>query len=383
VLIYPGILYAAINNKPMKVPFFPPDMFLHDKKTIFQCIYNAGTKNEFILKSNVDEFEKDIIKYTGAKSAIAVHSGTGAVALSLRAIGIGPGDEVITQGFCCQPVASEVINLGATPVFVDVDPLTMVMDPSQIERRITPKTKAILPAHLFSSLVDMKKVKEVADKYNLTVVEDACVQQGAIQNGVFAGLSGDIGTWSFFQMKVMGGCGEGGVVLTNNDELAERCRILRNHGQKERFYYRTVGVNSRMDEIMAGYLRYRLSNFDQVIKKRAEIAAYYHMRFSDIKDKILCPPSDVYTRHCYYMYSIKAKERDALRDFLFSNGIATHVYYPRILTEQQAFRQWQSPLDQLDQCRIASEQNLALPIYPTLSFQQAEMVADSVLKFYN
>lgn len=363
------------------VPFFPPDMFEADKEIIYQQVYDAGISNKFILKENVESLEQEIMEYSGAKAAIAVHSGTGAVALSLRALGIGPGDEVITQGFCCQPVASEIINLGATPIFVDVDPDTMVMDPSKIEARITERTKAILPAHLFSCMVNMPKVKDIAKQYNLKIIEDACVVQGAKLNGIPAGLWGDVGTWSFFQMKVMGGCGEGGVILTDDLELAAKCRMLRNHGQSERFNHVLIGVNSRMDEIMAGFLRYRLKEFDSILKRRADIAEYYHERFASIEGKIKRPPLGTDGR-CYYMYNIQVKRRQELQEHLLSRGIATHIYYPRILPEQRAFIKYQTPADDLAQCKRVSQENLALPIYPRLTDKQAKAVADAVVEFY-
>lgn len=363
------------------VPFFPPDMFEADKEIIYKLIYQAGTSNNFILKDNVEKLEEEIKAYSGAKAVVAVHSGTGAVSLALRALGIGPGDEVITQGFCCQPVASEVIHLGAKPIFVDVDPHTMVMDPAKIESRITKKTKAILPAHLFSCMVDMPAINKIAKQYNLKVVEDACVVQGAKLNNIPAGLWGDIGTWSFFQMKVMGGCGEGGVVLTNDLELADRCRILRNHGQTSRFHHELIGVNSRMDEIMAGFLLYRLKQFDSILKRRIEIAEYYHQRFAEIEGQIKRPPLGS-TDRCYYMYNIQVKNRQQLQDHLLAKGIATHIYYPRVLTEQRAFMSYQTTDDELNECFRVSRENLAIPIYPRLTDEQAKLVADAIVEFY-
>ena len=367
--------------KKMRVPFFPKDMFLEDKEIIYKTIYEAGITNNFILKDNVKKLEEEAKKYTGAKDAIAVHSGTGAVSLSLRAIGVGPGDEVITQGYCCQPVASEVDNLGATPIFVDIDPDTLVMDPSKIKKRITSKTKVILPAHLFSCLVDMPEINKIAKEYGLKVIEDACVQQGALLNGKAAGLLGDLGTWSFFQMKVMGGCGEGGMILTNDEELAYKCRLIRNHGQESRFNHKYIGVNSRMDEIMAGYLLHRFENLDRILKRRLEIATYYNKRFSEIEDKIKLPPKNPQGR-CYYMYTIRSKDRNSLQEFLLNKGIATHVYYPKILPEQKAFINFRSSKDDLKECIKISQESISIPIYPNLTDQQAKIVADTIIEFY-
>jgi dTDP-4-amino-4,6-dideoxygalactose transaminase len=367
----------------MKVPFFPPDIFEKDREFLLDLVHRIGTSGTFILGENVAKLEQRFREATGALDAIAVHSGTGAVAVALRAIGIGPGDEVIVQGFCCQPVASEVINLGATPSFVDVDPQTMVMDAGAIARRITPRTRAILPAHLFADMVDMPTLMDLARRHRIKVVEDACVQQGAVLNGISAGLAGDVGTYSFFQMKVMGGCGEGGMIVTNNLEIARACRIVRNHGQdgNTRFLHHLIGVNSRMDEIMAGFLLHRLDQLGWILERRVEIAEYYHRRFASIADRVALPGNRREGR-CYYMYVIRTPRRDALREHLLQRGIGTQVYYPRPLPAQRAFQEFAASEDRLENCARASRENLALPIYPQLTDAQAEVVADAVLEFF-
>ncbi|HWU87793.1 MAG TPA: DegT/DnrJ/EryC1/StrS family aminotransferase [Kofleriaceae bacterium] len=366
----------------MKVPFFPPDMFEKDRALIHELVYRAGMSSSFILRDNVAALEERFRRITGAREAIAVHSGTGAVAVALRAAGIGPGDEVIVQAYCCQPVASEVIHLGATPIFVDVDPRTMVMDPACVEDAITDRTRAILPAHLFASMVDMPAIMEIARRRNVRVIEDACVQQGASLGSTPAGRFGHLGTFSFFQMKVMGGCGEGGLILTDDPELASACRAIRNHGQQARFHYERLGVNSRMDEIMAGFLLHRLDEMDRILATRADIAAYYHSRFEHLQDRVVLPLPGRKGR-CFYMYTLQTPERDLLAAHLEERGIGTQVYYPRCLPVQTAFRAWARPDDRLEHSLRASRENLALPIYPLLTAAQADAVADAVVDFFS
>jgi dTDP-4-amino-4,6-dideoxygalactose transaminase len=364
------------------IPFFPPDIFERDRAFILELVHRAGMSSSFILRDNVAKLEERFRSITGAQHAIAVHSGTGAVGVALRAAGIGPGDEVIVQAYCCQPVASEVINLGATPIFIDVDPRTMVMDPSRIEERISPRTRAILPAHLFSNMVDMPAVMDIAKRHGLVVVEDACVQQGAVLAGKPAGRWGHLGTFSFFQMKVMGGCGEGGLILTDDPELGAACRMIRNHGQdKVRFRYERIGVNSRMDEIMAGCLLKRLDDLDAMLARRADIAEFYHARLQVLKDRIVLPPPGRDGR-CFYMYVIRTPERDELAAFLAERSIETQVYYPRSLPVQAAFRSFARAEDWIENSLRASRENLALPIYPHLADAQAEAVAQGVLDFF-
>lgn len=367
----------------MKVSFFPPDMFENDREFLLDTIYRVGTSESFILGKNVAALEERFRKETGAGEAIAVHSGTGAVSVSLRAAGIGPGDEVIVQAFCCQPVAEEVINVGARPAFVDIDSRTMVMDPSLIEARVTPRTKAIMPAHLFSALVDMSAVNAVARKHRLTVIEDACVQQGAVRDGLPAGLMGDVGTYSFFQMKVMGGCGEGGMIVTNDKSLASACRAIRNHGQegKTRFLHERLGTNSRMDEVMAAFLLRRFDALPRMLRRRTEIAKYYGARFVSLAERVVLPDS-VGEERCHYMYCIQTSERDALRAHLAGRGIASHVYYPIPLPMQGAFLVYADPTYSIENSKRASNENLALPIYPHLTDAQAEAVADAVVSFF-
>lgn len=368
--------------RELSVPFFPPNMFEQDKSLIKSIVRKAGQNNQFILKDEVSALEAEMCEYSGAKHVIAVHSGTGALGMALRALDIGCNDEVITQSFCCQPVASEVVHLGAKPIFVDVDPDTSVMNPEKIVDSITSKTKAIIPAHLFSCMVDMPRLLEIADAHNIPVIEDACVVQGASLLGKKAGTFGRLGTWSFFQHKAMGGCGEGGVVLTDDDSLADKCRYLRNHGQTSRFYHELLGVNSRMDEIMAAYLRHRLRHYDGMLSRRADIAEFYHKSLAPVSEVIKRPPSGREGR-CYYMYNIQLTRRDELKEYLEKRGIGSQVYYPRPIHTQHGYLEYSDNKDLLTESIRISKENLSLPMYPTLRDEQAQTVVDVILEFYN
>jgi dTDP-4-amino-4,6-dideoxygalactose transaminase len=365
------------------LPFFPLDMFAPHREEILRLVREAGTSNRFILKDNCARLEEELRRRTGAGDVIACASGTGALQLALKALGIGPGMEVIVQAFCCQPVASAVVNLGATPVFVDVDPRTMVMSPACVEERITERTRAILPAHLFSCMVDMPAIREIARRHDLLVVEDAAVQQGASLHGVPAGRWGHVGAFSFFQIKVLGAIGEGGAVLTDDPDLARACRMLRNHGQDgvTRFRHHLLGYNCRMDEIIAGWLLYRLPALEGELQRRARIGEYYNERFAALGEQLVTPPRGREGR-CYYIYSLQTERRDEFRAYLESKGIGSHVYYPLPLPRQPAFAAFASPRDRLPNAERASRRNVAIPAYPTLRDSEVEYIADTVVKFF-
>ena len=365
------------------IHFFSPTVFDADRELIYELVRQAGETNRFILKDHCRALEEEVCRRTGARHAIAVSSGTTAVLVALKAAGVGPGDEVIVQAYCCQPVASQVIALGARPVFVDVDPRTLVMDPAGVERRITARTKAILPAHLFSCMVDMPAIRKIAQKHGLKVVEDACVQQGAELAGQPAGCWGDLGTYSFFQAKVMGACGEGGMILTDDEEIARLCAMLRNHGQDgvNRFLHHWVGFNARMDEIVAGYLCHRYNQLDDILARRAQIAAYYTRRLAHLADRLVLPPEGCEGR-CYYIYAVQTAERDALQAFLAERQIASQVYYPLILPDQQAFQTYADDRDEVPVSRRAARENLALPVHPDLTDAEVARVAEAVEMFF-
>jgi dTDP-4-amino-4,6-dideoxygalactose transaminase len=284
--------------------------------------------------------------------------------------------------FCCQPVASSVANRGATPVFADIDPWTLVLDPAAAEAAVTPRTVAVMPAHVFSVMADMPAFEALTDRHGLRVIEDAAVAQGGVLRGTPAGGWGDLGVFSFFQVKALGTVGEGGVVLTDDDELGARLRRLRNHGQaQQRFVHEDVGHNSRMDEIVAEFLLHRWEHFAERLDRRADIAAHYTERSEPLRDRGLLPPPAGREGRCYYVYSVLTDHRDALRKHLTERNIGTHVYYPLPLPSQPAFAAYGRGR-RFPVAEAAGRRNLALPIWPHLTDAEVEYIADTVVEFF-
>ncbi len=370
------------------IPFFPPDLFHEDRDTLLRLLYEIGTGREqrFILGEHTRRFETALAEGLGVADVVACASGTGALQLVLTALGIGPGDEVVVPAFGCAPPAAAVLHTGAVPVFADVDPVTLTLDPADAARRVGPRTRALMPAHVFSVMADMPAFTALAAAHGLRLVEDSAVAQGASLGGRPAGTWGDAGVYSFVQVKSFGMPGEGGAVVTDDAETARRVRMLRNHGQdgRERFLHHTIGHNSRFDEIQAAFQLHRLPGLAARLARRARIAAHYTERLSGLPG-ITTPPPGTDGR-CYYVYTLLADDRDALRDHLAAHGVATHVYYPRVLPDQAAFapvaarRRPPGGRDGEDwpHARHAAARHLSLPVHHRLTDAQAEHIADTV-----
>ncbi|CAM02488.1 dTDP-4-amino-4,6-dideoxygalactose transaminase [Saccharopolyspora erythraea NRRL 2338] len=368
-----------------EIPFFPPDLFEGDRKVLLNLVREIGTSRDqrFILGDRTRAFEEQLRAQLGAADVVACGSGTTALTLVLRAMGIGAGDEVVVPAFGCAPLASSVVSVGAEPVFADIDPDTMVLDPDRAEEGISPRTRAVMPAHMFSVMADMPRFAELADRAGLRLVEDSAVAQGAVLRGVPAGLWGEAGVFSFVQVKSFGMPGEGGAVVTRDDEIARVVRMLRNHGQdgRQRFVHHLVGYNSRFDEIQAAFQSYRLAGFAARLERRARIAEYYTERFAPLADSGVVPPPPGREGRCYYVYSVQAERRDELREHLASLGIASHVYYPAPLPMQPAFSRYTAEGQRWPNAERASRRILALPVYPHLTDAQVERIADAVCEF--
>jgi dTDP-4-amino-4,6-dideoxygalactose transaminase len=369
------------------LPFFPPDLFEADREALLKALYEVATDPEqkFILGPRTAEFEDALRRDTGAAHVWACGSGTGGLELCVGALDIGPGDEVIVPAFCCQPVASSVVNAGATPVFADVDPWTMVMDPDETESLITERTKALMPAHLFSIMADMPRFGDIARRHGVKVIEDAAVAQGAVLDGVPAGRWGDLGVFSFFQVKALGTAGEGGVVLTDDDDLGRAVKMLRNHGQDgvNRFMHHRIGRNSRFDEVIAAFQLHRLPTFADRLERRARIADYYTERFAPLAERGVKAPPAGRNGRCYYVYSLQVERREDLRAYLTEAGIGTHIYYPRPLPLQPAFAAFAPEGREWPNAQWASRSNLAIPIWPHLTDAAVERIADAVCEFFD
>ncbi|GAA3167917.1 MULTISPECIES: DegT/DnrJ/EryC1/StrS family aminotransferase [Streptomyces] len=366
------------------IPFFPPDLFEQDREVLIDLVHEIGTTpdQKFILGTRTAAFEDALRGLYGTGDVIACSSGTSALTLVLRALDIGPGDEVVVPAYGCAPLANTVAGLGATPVFADIDPWTMVADPQAMDEAVSARTKALMPAHMFSVMADMPALRKLADDRGLRLVEDSAVAQGGVLDGRPAGTWGDAGVFSFVQVKTFGTAGEGGAVLTSDPALGDAVRALRNHGQEgPRFVHQRLGHNSRFDEILAAFQLHRLPGLAARLERRARIAAYYTERFTPLREAGVLPPPPGRNGRCYYVYSLLAERRDALRDHLAERGVASHVYYPLPLPRQPAFAPYAPAGRRWPHAERAAARQLALPVYPHLTDAQVEHVADAVCAF--
>ncbi|MCX5647634.1 MAG: DegT/DnrJ/EryC1/StrS family aminotransferase [Planctomycetota bacterium] len=324
--------------------------------------------------------EKAVAEYCRCRHAIGVSSGTDALLVSLMSLDIGRGDEVITTPFTFFATVGSIVRVGAKPVFVDIDPKTYNIDPSHIEAAVTPKTKAIMPVHLFGQMADMDPILAAAEKHGLAVIEDAAQAIGAEYNGRRAGSLGTCGCFSFYPSKNLGACGDGGMVVTNDDGLARRCELMRNHGAEERYYHRHVGGNFRLDSIQAAIVMVKLKYLESWHEARQRNAAYYNERFADCR-AIQTPYVEPHNRMIYNQYVIRIPgKRDAVEAKLNEKKIGNAIYYPVPLHLQECFADIGHKEGDFPQAERAAREVLALPIYPELTREQLDEVADAVLE---
>jgi dTDP-4-amino-4,6-dideoxygalactose transaminase len=350
------------------------------KDEVTQAISNVCESQAFALGPAVAEFEKNIATYCDCKHAIGVSSGTDALLVSLMALGVEPGDEVITTPFSFFATAGCIVRLGAKPVFVDVDPDFYNINPAGIEEKITEKTRSIIPVHLFGQIAPMKSIKEVASQHNFAVVEDAAQAIGASRDGVKAGNFGDCGCFSFYPTKNLGGFGDGGLVTTNSDALADKIRTLRDHGQKPRYFYKVIGGNFRLDGIQGAVLNAKLRYLDDWNEKRRRNAALYDSLFAN--SPVGTPAIDNGNVSIYHQYTVTVPERDKLQQYLADNDIGSAVFYPKPLHLQDCFKELGYKEGDLPVTEKLCNEVLSLPVYPELAPEEIEFVAKTVLKFY-
>lgn len=333
----------------------------------------------FIGGPEVTACEEEIARYCGCKHGIGMSSGTDALLCGMMALGIGPGDEVIVPSFTFFATGGCVSRLGAKPVFCDVDPRTYNATAATIEPHITPRTKLIIPVHLFGQCADMDGILKLASARGIPVMEDSAQSIGSTYNGRQACSMGRLGTLSFFPSKNLGGFGDGGMIVTNDDELAERCRILRNHGAQPKYYHKWIGGNFRLDALQAAVIRIKLRYLDTWSRRRCENAAMYDRLFAGgpVQTPVILPIN----QSIYNQYVIAVPERDRLRAHLADAGIGTEVYYPVPLHLQECFAHLGGSPQDLPHCERAATEVLALPIYPELRSDQIERVAATVLSF--
>ena len=331
---------------------------------------------QFVLGPEVEAFEREFAEFSSAEQGIAVNSGTSALHLALIAAGVGAGDEVITVPFTFLATVSAVAYTGATPVFVDIDPATFTMDVSQIEAAITSRTKAILPVHLYGQPADMDPILEIAARHNLKVIEDACQAHGARYKGRRVGAIGDAGCFSFYPGKNLGAYGEGGMLVTNNANIARDARMLRDWGQSRKYHHVLKGFNYRMEGFQGAILRVKLRRLDAwTAARRANAAAYREL----LVDAGVTTPSEAYyAEHVYHVYAVRTTEREALARTLQAHGVATGIHYPIPVHLQPAFADLGYAAGDFPESERAADEVLSLPMYPELTRTHIEQVAAAV-----
>jgi dTDP-4-amino-4,6-dideoxygalactose transaminase len=353
--------------------------YLSIKEEIDAAVLSTLESGHFILGPQVTKFEESVASYLGVKHAVGLASGTDALVIALRALNIGLGDEVIIPAYTFFATAGTVMSVGATPVFVDIDPQTYQIDVNKIAAAITPKTKAIIPVHLYGYPAEMNSILEIARDHNLKVIEDNAQGFGAEYLGRKTGALGDIGCLSFFPTKNLGAYGDGGMVVTNDPALAERMRMLRTHGWKKKYFSEEVGYNSRLDALQAAILQAKLSHVDAWNEKRRELARRYSEHLVSLG--VVTPVEREWGRHVYHLYIIRSKKRDALQGFLNQKGIASEVYYPIPPHLAKPCRQFGYKEGDFPHAEQASRETLALPLYPELTEAQQEEVIAAVKEF--
>jgi len=342
--------------------------------------------NGFILGGEVAALENELAEYCGVKHAIGCASGSDAILLALMALDIGPGDEVITTPYSFFATVSSITRLGATPVFVDIEPDTYNIQPAQIEAKITSRTKAIEPVHLYGQCADMAAINKIAEKHGVAVVEDAAQAIGAEENNIRAGVTGAIGCFSFYPSKNLGGMGDGGFLTTKTDAHAAKLRALRVHGAEEKYYHKYVGLNSRLDGFQGAVLRVKLPHLDDWTERRRQNAATYKQLFEShgLTEQITLPVERDNAKHIYNQYVIRVpNRRDELRDHLTEHGVGTDIYYPVPLHLQECFAYLACRAGDLPESERAANETLALPIFPELKREQLEFVARAIGDFFD
>ena len=346
------------------------------KNELDQVVFSVLADTKFIMGPEVKSFEEKMAEYCQAKFAIGVASGTDALLIALRACNVGSGDEVITTPFSFFATAGVITRLGATPVFVDIDPHTYNIAPEQIEKKITERTKAIMPVHLYGQCADMDAINLITKKHNLKVVEDAAQAIGAKYKGKKAGTFGDFGCFSFFPSKNLGAAGDAGMVVTNDPEMAELMRILRVHGAKPKYYHSLVGYNSRLDTLQAAILSVKLRYLDGWTKKRREHAEAYNSAFKGLD--LITPKEENFNYHIYHQYTLAVKNRDKLSAVLKENQIGHEVYYPVPLHLQKCYQFLGYKEGDLPVAERKAKEVISLPIYPELTTEERNFVIETV-----
>lgn len=371
----------------MKVNFYTSQREYLQKKAEFdKAIQEVIEKGNFILGEQVAKLEKDIEKYTGAKYAIGVASGTDALVITSDILGFKDNKEVITSPFTFLASTSCITKHGGRPVFVDIDEDTFGINVNKIEEKINCNTVGIVPIHLFDQMVDMDKIMDISKRRGLKVLEDAAEAFGMRwkdQDGEYkhSGTIGDFGIYSFFPTKTLGGYGDGGMIVTNDENLAALAKSYRVHGASRKYHYDHIGYNSRLDTLQAAVLSVKLKYIDEAIKKREEVAKLYKERLKECK-YVRLPKVKGEQKQVYYVFNILAERRDELAEYLKKNEVGYSIYYPVPLHLQKAYEYLGYKKGDFPVAEKTAEQIIALPIYPEISKEEVEFVCDTIIKFY-
>ncbi len=347
------------------------------KSEILAAVSEVLDSTAFAGGPYVAKFEEEFAAYCHAKYSVAVGNGTDALWFALLALGIGPGDEVITVPNTFIATAEAITYCGAKPVFVDVDEETYTMDPRLIEQAITPRTKAIIPVHLYGQMADMDPIMEIARKHRLFVIEDACQAHGADYKGRRAGSIGDVGCFSFYPGKNLGACGEGGASVTNNLELKNKMAMFRDHGQAKKYYHSVVGWNGRMDGIQGAILSIKLKHLDAWTDARRSHAAAYTAAFKNVHG-VLSPKEAAQRKHVYHLYVLRVRNRDRILKQLADKGVNCAIHYPVPLHLQEAYASLSIPRGSLPVSERCAEEIISLPMFPELTAGDIQTVVNSV-----
>ncbi len=378
------------------------------KKEIDSAITSVLKSGIVINGENVKKIENSLAAYSETKYGIGVANGSDAIFIALKALGISPGDGVISPPFTFFATAGSIVRAGATPIFIDIDSRTYNLDPAKlqefidnncrfdsrsnqlIDRQISKPIKAIIPVHLYGQMCKMDEIMEIAGKYNLKVVEDCAQSIGSEYKGKKSGSFGDLSTFSFFPTKNLATYGDGGMIVTSSEEYAEYCKIFRSHGSKPKYYHRFIGINSRLDELHAAILNVKFKYLDKWLEDRFQVACRYQRLFKqyNLLDKIKLPLNDTHSlkshkEHTFHQYVIYVDDRDKLQEYLKENGIGTNIYYPLCLHLQECFRYLGYKEGDFPTAEEASKHVLAIPMYPELTEDKQKCVVSKISKFYN
>ncbi len=368
----------------MKVPMLDlTEQYQTLKGEIGVALEEVMSSARFILGDNVKKLENDVAEFSHAAHSVGVANGSDALHISLLGCGVGEGDEVICPAFTFFATAGAIARAGATPVFVDIDAKTFNIDPAKVEEAVTNKTKAIIPVHLYGQMADMDALKAIADKHSLAIIEDAAQSIGSEYKGKKVGELGTTATYSFFPTKNLGAYGDAGMIITNNDEVAEKMRVIRVHGSKPKYHHHILGYNSRLDELQAAILNVKFPHLTDWNKQRIEKAELYTKLLNEQLVESVTPPYvEEHNYHIFHQYTIRVPRRDELQDYLKEQGVATMIYYPKPLHLQPVFSELGYKEGDLPVTEKACKEAISLPMFPELKSEQQEYVIKMISQFY-